>query len=122
MHQYCRVVAETVENGDNIGNNSGVVNGEFGGTGDDVGTSTDDLEESNWRSSIGTTVWAEHSEEDVDNIDWYNNYNWFEIEHYYTVSDLPMYDDVVTTMKALIESDQPRYWRVPEVNMQYLNM
>ena len=107
MQQYHRVVAKAGTNGDNTGNNYGVVNGSLDGAGDKVGPSTDDFEEDNCSSSVGTKVWAENLEEDVDNIYWSNDHNWFGIEHAYTVSNIPMYDYVVTRMKDLIDYDQP---------------
>ena len=75
MQQHGRVVAEAGANGENIGNNSGIVNGELDGAGDKVGSSTNNLEEAPWSSYIVTTVWAEHLEEDSENIYWSNKHN-----------------------------------------------
>ena len=63
------------ENGENIGNNSGIVNGELDGAGDKVGSSTNNLEEEPWSSYIVTTVWAENLEEYSENIYWSKKHN-----------------------------------------------
>ena len=68
-----------------------------------------------WNLNIGTTEWADDSEENGEDIGWDEQFNWLELQNEYTGSNKPLYFNVVEKLQTDISSDQIRNRNISEI-------